>query len=149
MKFFGNAADKLIKDQLAELERKFQAISRSQAVIEFRLDGTIVEANENFCKAMGYSASEIVGRKHSMFVDPQYAASEEYAAFWRALNRGEFSAQKFRRLAKGGREPINRLDFDNHAIFDDDIRTKRFIINRAGEVNRHGHLTLNGKAFAG
>jgi methyl-accepting chemotaxis protein len=104
MKFFNNATDKVIKDQLSELERKFQAISRSQAVIEFRLDGTIVDANENFCNAMGYMRTEIVGRKHSLFVDAQYGASEEYAAFWRALNRGEFAASKFRRLAKGGRE---------------------------------------------
>ena len=104
MKFFSNVTDKQGDARLAELDRKFKAISRSQAVIEFRLDGTVVEANDNFCKAMGYAPSEIVGRKHSMFVDPQYAASEEYAAFWRALNRGEFSAQKFRRLGKGGRE---------------------------------------------
>ena len=104
MKLFGGGADKQAESRLAELDRKFKAISRSQAVIEFRLDGTVVEANDNFCGAMGYALSEIVGRKHSMFVDPQYAASEEYAAFWRALNRGEFSAQKFRRLGKGGRE---------------------------------------------
>jgi methyl-accepting chemotaxis protein len=104
MKFFSNVTDRQDNDRLAELDRKFKAISRSQAVIAFRLDGTIVEANDNFCKAMGYALQEIVGRKHAMFVDPQYAASEEYAAFWRALNRGEFSAQKFRRVAKGGRE---------------------------------------------
>ena len=104
MKLFSSGADKHAESRLSELDRKFKAISRSQAVIEFRTDGTIVEANDNFCNAMGYALSEIVGRKHSMFVDPQYAASEEYAAFWRALNRGEFSAQKFRRLAKGGRE---------------------------------------------
>src|SRR6201996_8448870 len=104
MKLFGGGADKQAEGRVSALDREVRAISRSQAVIEFRLDGTIVEANDNFCNAMGYSRSEIVGRKHSMFVDPQYAASEEYAAFWRALNRGEFSAQKFLRLAKGGRE---------------------------------------------
>jgi methyl-accepting chemotaxis protein len=104
MKFFSNVTDKQGDSRLAELDRKFKAISRSQAVIEFRLDGTVVEANDNFCSAMGYALQEIVGRKHSMFVDPQFAASEEYAAFWRALNRGEFSAQKFRRIGKGGRE---------------------------------------------
>jgi methyl-accepting chemotaxis protein len=104
MNFFSNVTDKKAEFRLSELERKFQALSRSQAVIEFKLDGTIVEANDNFCKAMGYGLAEIVGRKHSMFVEPQYAASEDYASFWRSLNRGEFIAQKFRRLAKGGRE---------------------------------------------
>jgi len=99
-------------ERLAELEAKFKAISRSQAVIEFRMDGTIVEANDNFCKAMGYSRAEIVGRRHSMFVDPQYAASADYADFWRALNRGEFSAQKVRRVAKGDREVWIRASYN-------------------------------------
>jgi methyl-accepting chemotaxis protein len=104
MGLFSNDTDKQAAARLSELDRKFQAISRSQAVIEFKLDGTIVEANENFCNAMGYARTEIVGRRHSMFVDPQYAASEDYAEFWRSLNRGQFSAQKFQRMAKGGRE---------------------------------------------
>jgi methyl-accepting chemotaxis protein len=104
MKFFNTTTDRQGDARLAEIERKFQAISRSLAVIEFRLDGTIVDANENFCNAMGYALSEIRGHKHAMFVDPQYAVSEEYAAFWRSLNRGEFIAKKFRRIAKGGRE---------------------------------------------
>jgi methyl-accepting chemotaxis protein len=89
---------------VVDLESKVAAIMRSQAVIEFQLDGTILGANENFLGAMGYTAEEVVGRKHAMFVDPQEAASEEYRDFWRTLNRGEFVARKFRRLGKGGRE---------------------------------------------
>ena len=80
------------------------AIERSQAVIEFELDGTIVRANENFLSTLGYTASEIVSRKHAMFVDPKEVESDAYREFWRALNRGEFIAAKFRRLGKGGRE---------------------------------------------
>jgi methyl-accepting chemotaxis protein len=91
-------------DSLGALELKFQAISRSQAVIEFALDGTIITANENFCRAMGYSLNEIAGQHHSMFVDPTDVRSEEYRAFWAKLNSGAFVASKFRRLAKGGRE---------------------------------------------
>jgi methyl-accepting chemotaxis protein len=101
---FGNRTNKKDEERLADLENKFDAISRSQAVIEFRLDGTIVSANENFCNAMGYTLTEIVGRRHSMFVDPQYATSAEYAEFWRVLNQGRFSAGKFRRMGRGGRE---------------------------------------------
>lgn len=87
-----------------DLRSKFDAISRSQAIIEFNLDGTITEANENFLSAMGYSAAEIVGRHHSTFLDAAEAASESYRAFWQRLRDGQFVAQKFRRLAKGGRE---------------------------------------------
>ncbi|MBI3438551.1 MAG: PAS domain S-box protein [Proteobacteria bacterium] len=80
------------------------ALGRAQAIIEFNLDGTIVQANENFCQALGYSLSEIVGKHHSMFAEPSYARSPDYKAFWDKLNRGEFEAGKFKRLGKGGRE---------------------------------------------
>ena len=80
------------------------AISRSQAVIEFDLNGHILDANENLLSTMGYSLDEIKGRHHRTFMDPVEAATPAYAAFWRELNEGRFSATKFRRIAKGGRE---------------------------------------------
>jgi len=86
------------------LEGMVAAIERSQAVIEFKLDGTIIRANRNFLEAIGYSEAEVVGRNHSMFVDPQERTSEDYRGFWKTLNRGEFVARKFRRLGKGNRE---------------------------------------------
>ena len=88
----------------AELEAQMAAIGRSQAVIEFNLDGTILDANENFQKTMGYSLDELRGTHHRRFMEPAEAASPDYAAFWRQLNDGRFSAGKFRRLARGGRE---------------------------------------------
>ncbi|MET0359398.1 MAG: PAS domain-containing methyl-accepting chemotaxis protein [Pararhizobium sp.] len=81
-----------------------QAISQSQAIIEFDLTGRILDANENFCKALGYGLSEIVGRHHSMFVPPQEAASPEYKAFWAGLASGTFQRQQYKRFGKGGRE---------------------------------------------
>jgi methyl-accepting chemotaxis protein len=81
-----------------------EAINRSQAVIEFSLDGTILNANENFLATMGYAKSEVTGAKHAMFVEPTYAASAEYRDFWARLRRGEFFSGEFRRLGKGGRE---------------------------------------------
>ena len=79
------------------------AIGKSQAMIEFKLDGTIVTANENFLKAMGYALDEIKGKHHAMFVDPAYAAGTEYASFWAALKRGEYQAAEYRRIGKGGK----------------------------------------------
>jgi methyl-accepting chemotaxis protein len=87
-----------------DLQNRLAAIARSQAVIEFALDGTILEANENFLGALGYEAFEIVGKHHSLFMDPTEAAGEGYRAFWQSLREGQFVAQKFRRIAKGGRE---------------------------------------------
>ncbi|MBS0378603.1 MAG: PAS domain S-box protein [Proteobacteria bacterium] len=80
------------------------AINRSQAVIEFNLDGTIVTANENFLKTLGYSLEEIKGHHHSMFVEPGFRESPDYQAFWRKLRDGQFDSGEYRRIAKGGRE---------------------------------------------
>ncbi len=85
-------------------EAVVQAINRSQAVIEFNLDGTIITANPAFLNAMGYSLDEIKGEHHRMFVDPEYARSKEYEEFWQQLRKGEFYSREYRRLAKGGRE---------------------------------------------
>jgi methyl-accepting chemotaxis protein len=89
---------------VAEMEAIIAAIHRSQAVIEFNLDGTIITANGNFLKTLGYGLSDIQGRHHSLFVESDYGASGEYREFWRRLNAGEFFADKFKRLGKGGKE---------------------------------------------
>jgi methyl-accepting chemotaxis protein len=80
------------------------AISKSQAVIEFNPDGTIVTANENFLKTLGYSLGEIQGKHHSMFVEPAMRDSAAYREFWAKLNRGEFQAAQYKRIGKGGKE---------------------------------------------
>jgi methyl-accepting chemotaxis protein len=83
---------------------KLEALSRSQAVIEFMPTGEIRTANENFCNAMGYQLAEIVGKHHSIFCDPAYARTEEYKRFWPRLAQGEFIANEFVRYGKGGKE---------------------------------------------
>lgn len=80
------------------------ANSKSQAVIEFNLDGTVITANQNFCDALAYSLSEIVGTHHKLFVTQEYAESSEYRAFWKMLGAGEFQSGEFMRIAKDGRE---------------------------------------------
>jgi len=80
-----------------------QAIGRSQAVIEFAMDGVVIGANQNFLDALGYTLAEVKGRHHSMFVEPEMRDSATYAAFWASLKRGEFQAGEYKRIAKGGR----------------------------------------------
>jgi methyl-accepting chemotaxis protein len=87
-----------------ELLGQVAAISRSQAVIEFKLDGTVLNANDNFLRTLGYTLEEIVGRPHSMFVEPSYRDSGEYRTFWEKLGRGEFDAGQYKRIGKGGTE---------------------------------------------
>jgi methyl-accepting chemotaxis protein len=88
----------------ADYAGQIAAISKSQAVIEFRMDGTIVNANENFLKTMGYALDEIKGKHHSMFADDAYRNSADYREFWAKLNRGEYQSGEYRRIGKGGKE---------------------------------------------
>ncbi|MBY5771662.1 PAS domain S-box protein [Rhizobium leguminosarum] len=80
------------------------AMSRSQAIIEFDLTGKILTANANFCAALGYQLSEIVGQHHRMFVEPAEASSADYREFWAKLSRGEFDRRQYKRIGKGGKE---------------------------------------------
>lgn len=90
--------------QRQNMQGIMDAIDKSYATIEFNLDGTIIKANDNFLKTLGYSLDEIKGHHHRMFCDPAYTATGEYAAFWQKLNRGEFDGGVYRRLGKGGKE---------------------------------------------
>ena len=89
---------------LNDMAAKVQAISRSMAIIEFAPDGTILDANENFCRVVGYSADEIRGKHHRLFCEAAYVKSSEYNNFWRDLARGEPLSGTFSRLDKAGRE---------------------------------------------
>lgn len=92
------------KFQAADFAGQLAAINKSQAVIEFDLEGRILAANENFLAAMGYALEEVRGQHHSMFAEPEHRQSAEYKAFWAKLGRGEYDAGQYRRLGKGGRE---------------------------------------------
>ena len=100
-----------------DLRGKVDAINRSQAVIEFELDGTIITANDNFLKTLGYSLDEIQGQHHSLFIEPAYKASAEYKQFWRDLGEGKFQAAEYKRIAKGGTEVWIQASYN--PIFDE------------------------------
>ncbi|WP_037166944.1 methyl-accepting chemotaxis protein, partial [Pseudorhizobium pelagicum] len=99
-----------------DTDAKINAVNRAQASIEFKPDGTIISANENFLSALGYSLQDIVGRHHSMFIEPAQANSAEYREFWQKLNAGEFVAGEFRRLGKGGRSVFIQASYN--PVFD-------------------------------
>ena len=106
------------KLKAADFAGQIEAIGKSQAVIEFNMDGIVLNANQNFLATLGYSLPEIQGKHHQMFMPHEARDSAEYRAFWAALNRGEFQAGEYRRAGKGGREiwiqasynPIRDLD---------------------------------------
>jgi len=102
VKFASDVTEQKLRN--AEYKGKLEAIGKSQGIIEFKMDGTIITANENFLNVVGYPLAEIEGQHHRMFCETSYANSAEYKAFWEKLNRGEFDAGEYKRLGKGGRE---------------------------------------------
>ncbi len=92
------------KIKSADYSGQLSAISKSQAVIEFDLTGTILNANDNFLNTLGYSIGDIKGKHHSLFVDANYQQSAEYKAFWDRLGRGEYDAGQYKRIGRGGKE---------------------------------------------
>ena len=113
------------KNKNAEFEAKLDAISKSQAVIEFEVDGTIITANENFLATTGYSLEEIQGKHHRMFCDPEYVASSEYKGFWERLGNGEFIADEFQRYGKDGSEVWISASYN--PVFDAKGRTTKVV----------------------
>jgi methyl-accepting chemotaxis protein len=147
VKFASDITEQKLRN--ADYEGQIAAIGRSQAVIEFQMDGTILTANDNFLNAMGYNLNEVKGRHHSMFVDDAYARSPEYREFWAGLNRGEYRSDEYKRLGKGGKEvwiqgsynPILDLNGKPYKVvkFATDITAQK---RAAVEVDRKVALTL-------
>ena len=106
------------KLQTLDYSGQLDAISKSQAIIEFKMDGTIIKANDNFLNTLNYTQHEIVGKHHSIFCENSYKNSQEYTDFWRKLNAGNFDGGEYLRIGKNGKEvwlqatynPI--MDFD-------------------------------------
>jgi methyl-accepting chemotaxis protein len=108
------------KAERARVESELAAIRRSQAVITFALDGTILDANDNFLAALGYALDEIKGRHHSLFIDPAEVSGEGYRRFWEELRAGKYQTAEYRRLGKGGREVWIQASYN--PMFDSDGR---------------------------
>ena len=96
--------DIALNQELLDLRGKLDAINRTQAVIEFAMDGTVLDANANFLSLLGYDIQEVRGQHHRMFCDRTYTSSIEYKQFWTNLCNGEFQAGEFKRVGRNGRD---------------------------------------------
>jgi methyl-accepting chemotaxis protein len=92
------------KLKAADFAGQIEAIGKSQAVIEFNMDGIVLNANQNFLATLGYTLSEIQGKHHQTFMPADAHGSAEYRDFWQALGRGEFQSGEYKRVGKGGKE---------------------------------------------
>ena len=121
-------------ERLNKSDRILASLGRSQAIIEFEPDGTIIHANENFLGALGYTADEIVGRHHRMFVEPHYGESADYAEFWASLQRGESKSAEFQRFGKNGREVWIQATYN--PILDDSEQTVTSVVKFATDITK-------------
>ena len=136
-------ADKLRK---ADLAGQIEAIEKSQAVIEFAMDGTIIRANDNFLDAMGYTLADIRGRHHAMFVENDERQSPAYREFWAALNRGEYQAGEFKRVGRGGKEVYIQASY-NPIL---DLNGKPFkVVKYASDVTRQVLVRIGNERVRG
>ena len=122
-----------------EMQAILNALDKVQAVISFTPDGTILEANANFCKVLGYRLDEIVGKHHRMFVKPDYAQSREYLEFWERLGLGEFVTGEFTRYAKDGTEVY--IDASYNAIRDETGQVTK-VIKFANDITERKNKSL-------
>ncbi len=111
--------------ELEDLKGQLAAISKSQAVIEFDLDGNVLTANLNFLAALGYRLDEIQGQHHSMFVEPAYRQSAEYKQFWADLAAGRYQAGQYKRVGKGGKQIWIQASYN--PVFDADGRPVKVV----------------------
>ena len=91
-----------LKKNEQESRSRMNAINKSNAVIEFQVDGKIIQANDAFCELFGYSQEALLGRYHDIFVSEEQARSEAYQAFWQDLSKGKFVQSEFERIKKDG-----------------------------------------------
>ncbi|MBB3225638.1 PAS domain S-box-containing protein [Luteibacter sp. Sphag1AF] len=87
----------------ADLRQQLHAVDRSQGVVEFSMNGTILAVNQTYLRALDYRLDDVVGKHHSIFVDPEEAKTENYMAFWRHLRSGHHDSALYRRLGRNGR----------------------------------------------
>ncbi|WP_321934108.1 methyl-accepting chemotaxis protein [Paraburkholderia sp. J8-2] len=125
------------KQQHAEYEGRLRAIDKAQAVIEFDTGGVVLHANQNFLDTLGYRLEEILGKHHRTFCEESYAASPDYREFWAKLNRGEFDAGRYKRIAKGGR--VVWIQATYNPIFDVNGRLYK-VIKFANDVSAQVEL---------
>lgn len=132
-----------------ELQAIITAVNRAQAIIEFNLDGSIITANENFLRTLGYSLEEIREKHHRIFCSEEYILSSEYRAFWEKLRRGEFDAGRYKRIGKGGKEVWIQATYN--PVFDVNgkpYKVIKFATDITAQVALEEAVTRIGMSFA-
>lgn len=147
VKFAHDITDQKRRD--VEFEGRARAIDRAQGVIEFAMDGPVLDANANFLELTGYSLDEIRGRHHRVFCDAATAQSDAYAMFWEKLGRGEYDSGEYKRLKKGGAEVWIQATYN--PVLDlrgNPVRVIKYATDVTDQVQLEQHITSCSKSMA-
>ena len=132
------------KKRNVDFENQILAMNRSQAVIEFETDGTIIHANENFLSVTGYTLEEIKGKHHRIFCETDYTTSREYQEFWETLRRGEFDSGEYKRLGKGGKEVWINASYNPITDLKGEVyKVVKFASDLTTEKENYNHLVAS------
>lgn len=123
--------------QQADFEGQIAAINKAMGVISFNMDGTIIDINDAFLAAVGYTRDEVIGNHHRMFAEPELANSPAYSEFWAKLNRGEFDSGEYKRIGKGGRTVWLQASYN--PIFDLDGKPFK-VVKYAADITEQKEL---------
>jgi len=120
-------------------DSQLTAIDKAMGVISFEMDGTILEVNDNFLNAVGYTREEVIGQHHRLFAEPSLASSPEYAEFWAKLNRGEFDSGEYKRIGKNGQEVYLQATYN--PILDIEGKPLK-VIKYAADITKQKNLQM-------
>jgi methyl-accepting chemotaxis protein len=134
------------KQQFQETAEKFQAVSQAQPIVEYALDGTLIDLNDNFAKLSGYPRDKALGLNHRTFVDPAYAQSNEYREFWNRLRAGERIVQVSKRISASGEEMWTEAAYN--PILGLDGRVVKVVNFLTNVTDRVGAVTHLGEALS-
>ncbi len=109
--YIGNVIELKDATQTSTHAGIIEALNNSQAVIQFNLEGEVLSANSLFLKVMGYQENEVIGKHHSIFVDPSFAVSAKYSRFWEKMRNGQSASGKFSRFGKNGDEIVLQASY--------------------------------------
>ncbi|HEX7652174.1 MAG TPA: PAS domain-containing protein, partial [Verrucomicrobiae bacterium] len=135
-------ANEITEAKIADFnsKRQLENMNASQAVVEFSNEGQLVDANDNFCKLMGYHLGEIKGKHHSLFVDASYRSSAEYQQFWADLNQGKFQTAEFKRISKTGKELWIQGSYSPQFGLDGKVKS---VVKRAFDISQRKVMEAN------
>ena len=152
-----------VRYKFQSIDDTLSAINKSNALVEFEPDGTIISCNDIFCEVTGYTKQQLIGNKHSILM-PKDTDETKYKEFWFKLRKGFVNSGEFSRIRKDGSEfwihgnynPIKNpygevyrilkiaTDITDKKLIEMEVHKKNGYLEHAAKILRHDmHSGIN------